>query len=64
MTQHGALGSLFKLKDLEIHLPIESSLYPSLPEVISERNRQASVFPSNVPCVQSKWKENKNEYKT
>lgn len=51
------LQPLLQLRNLEIYIPTETSLYPILPEVITDRNT-AGFFPSDLPCIGSKQKDN------
>lgn len=52
MASEAELAPLTRIRDLDIFIPTEASLYPVLPQVVG---KGASPFPRELPTIKSKF---------
>lgn len=47
--------NLFNLRNLEVYIPTEASLYPTLPQLMDRGSITSRMFPTDLPYINSKY---------
>lgn len=56
LSNQSRFKNLFQQRNLDIYIPTEASLYPTLPQLMDRGSITSRMFPTDLPYINSKYK--------